>query len=87
MNSVRIERGTDTALAWNAVLSGAKRWALYPPTIHPPGVGPDDADYYTAPAPLRWYLEVYPKIDGNKEPAPIECVQYEGDIIYVPGST
>lgn len=74
-------------LAWNAVLTGAKRWALYPPTIHPPGVGPDDADYYTAPAPLRWYLEVYPQIEHKKEPMPIECVQYAGDIIYVPGST
>jgi len=73
-------RGTS---AWNAVLYGGKRWAMYPPTIHPPGVGPDDDDYYNAPTALKWWLKVYPLII-HPEMKPLECHQLTGETIFIP---
>jgi hypothetical protein len=74
-------RGTA---AWNAVVFGKKRWILHPPHEQPIGVGPDNSDYYNAPGPLRYLLEIYPKIKPT-DPHPLECIQYPGEIIYVPG--
>lgn len=62
---------------------GGKRWVLYPPTIHPPGVGPDDDDYYNAPSSLKWLLEVYPKI-VHPEMKPYECHQLADELIFIP---
>lgn len=73
-------RGTS---AWNTVLYGKKRWALYPPEIQPPGVGPHDDDYYTAPSSLRWLLEVYPNIK-NHHIKPLECIQRPGETLFIP---
>ena len=73
-------RGTS---AWNAVLYGGKRWAMYPPTIHPPGVGPDDDDYYNAPTALKWWLKVYPLI-LHPDMKPLECHQRTGETIFIP---
>jgi len=71
--------------AWNALIVGRKRWALYPPHIIPPGVDEDliDSDYYAAPNVMKWYSNVYPKID-SEEQLPIECIQEAGEIIFVP---
>lgn len=73
-------RGTS---AWNTVIYGKKRWALYPPNIQPPGVGPHDDDYYNAPSSLRWLLEVYTKIKKHHI-KPLECVQRPGETLFIP---
>jgi hypothetical protein len=46
-------------------------------------VGPDNSDYYNAPGSLRYLLEIYPKIKPT-DPQPLECIQYPGEILYVP---
>ncbi|KAG2440826.1 hypothetical protein HXX76_003681 [Chlamydomonas incerta] len=75
--------------AWNALLSGRKRWALYPPHSPPPGVPlsddgeearPSDADGLTS---LQWWLEVWPSLPPERRP--IEFVQEPGEVVYIPG--
>mmetsp|Transcript_13995 Transcript_13995/g.15463 ORF Transcript_13995/g.15463 Transcript_13995/m.15463 type:complete len:485 (-) Transcript_13995:110-1564(-) len=72
-------RGTS---AWNGVVRGTKRWALYPPHIHPPGVGPDDSEYYNAPCPIKWYTETYPTLKPDQ--MPLECLHKEGEMLFIP---
>eukprot|EP00899_Mesostigma_viride_P008008 jgi/Mesvir1/17208/Mv07625-RA.1 len=72
--------------AWNALLVGAKRWALYPPGRTPPGVFlrvDEDGDLDTvSPTSLQWFLEIYPYL--KEEDKPIEVVQRPGETIFVP---
>eukprot|EP01087_Luapelamoeba_hula_P020468 TRINITY_DN698_c0_g1_i3.p1 TRINITY_DN698_c0_g1~~TRINITY_DN698_c0_g1_i3.p1 ORF type:complete len:697 (-),score=118.00 TRINITY_DN698_c0_g1_i3:17-2107(-) len=78
--------------AWNALLSGRKRWALYPPGIYPPGLDWDQDDNgkwdYTGEDPVKWYLHHYPAASTNPNIylRPIECIQEAGDLIYVPSN-
>ncbi|GJJ69602.1 histone arginine demethylase JMJD6 [Entomortierella parvispora] len=65
--------------AWNTLLSGHKRWALYPPHIIPPGHDPTSPDRLTS---VSWYLDVYPYL--APELRPLEIVQYPGQTIFVP---
>ncbi|KAL4556455.1 hypothetical protein LXL04_039108 [Taraxacum kok-saghyz] len=79
----------DPALtsAWNTLLCGRKRWALYPPGRVPLGVtvhvNDEDGDVdIETPSSLQWWLEFYPLLaDVDK---PIECTQLPGETIYVP---
>ncbi|GBG28299.1 Bifunctional arginine demethylase and lysyl-hydroxylase JMJD6 [Hondaea fermentalgiana] len=81
--------------AWNALLQGRKRWALYPPGRTPPGVATEDdgedcegagdgACYgeVSTPTSLRWFLDVYPQL--SEEERPLEVIQEAGDTIFVP---
>eukprot|EP01130_Rhizamoeba_saxonica_P013879 TRINITY_DN5978_c0_g1_i1.p1 TRINITY_DN5978_c0_g1~~TRINITY_DN5978_c0_g1_i1.p1 ORF type:complete len:347 (-),score=80.05 TRINITY_DN5978_c0_g1_i1:5-1045(-) len=73
--------------AWNALLHGRKRWAIYPPDIIPPGIRATvDKDGYIidfkSPNMLKWYYEVYPTLPPYLRP--IEIIQRKGDMIYVP---
>eukprot|EP00027_Filamoeba_sp_ATCC50430_P004907 CAMPEP_0168543930 /NCGR_PEP_ID=MMETSP0413-20121227/2154_1 /TAXON_ID=136452 /ORGANISM="Filamoeba nolandi, Strain NC-AS-23-1" /LENGTH=299 /DNA_ID=CAMNT_0008573927 /DNA_START=345 /DNA_END=1241 /DNA_ORIENTATION=- len=70
--------------AWNALIEGRKRWALYPPDVIPPGVDEEliDTEYYAATDVMKWYTEVYPKL--KPEEKPVECILEEGEIIFVP---
>jgi len=78
--------------AWNTLLSGVKRWALFPP---------GDSDEYRArigappkggrtgdvPPPANWWLDVLPQLrasGADKELGLVECVQHHGETIYVP---
>ena len=47
--------------AWNAVISGCKKWMLFPPGCPPPGVYPSEAgDEVTQPVSLmEWYFNYY----------------------------
>uniref|UniRef100_K3WNU6 JmjC domain-containing protein n=1 Tax=Globisporangium ultimum (strain ATCC 200006 / CBS 805.95 / DAOM BR144) TaxID=431595 RepID=K3WNU6_GLOUD len=72
--------------AWNALVKGRKRWAIYPPDSPPPGVstgkngqGREHALNMTS---LSWYLHVYPTLLPHQKP--IEIIQEEGEVIYVP---
>ncbi|XP_010535386.1 PREDICTED: F-box protein At1g78280 isoform X2 [Tarenaya hassleriana] len=79
----------DPALtsAWNTLLCGRKRWALYPPGRVPLGVtvhvNEDDGDVnIDTPSSLQWWLDYYPLLAD--EDKPIECTQLPGETIYVP---
>ncbi|KAF8976183.1 hypothetical protein BGZ46_008478 [Entomortierella lignicola] len=65
--------------AWNTLLSGHKRWALYPPHVIPPGHDPDSLERLSS---VEWYLDVYPSLPSGLRP--IEIVQHPGQTIYVP---
>jgi len=78
----------DRALcsAWNALCSGHKRWALYPPGRAPQGVrvvpkGKGDSKAI-GPTALEWFSKFYPLLD--EEERPIEFIQSPGDVVYVP---
>lgn len=79
----------DPALtsAWNTLLCGRKRWALYPPGRVPLGVtvhvNEDDGDVnIDSPTSLQWWLDFYPLLAD--EDKPIECTQLPGETIFVP---
>ncbi|GER40263.1 bifunctional arginine demethylase andlysyl-hydroxylase JMJD6 [Striga asiatica] len=73
--------------AWNTLICGRKRWALYPPGRVPLGVtvhvNEDDGDVnIDTPSSLQWWLDFYPLLGDNDRP--IECTQLPGETIYVP---
>ncbi|XP_059638208.1 lysine-specific demethylase JMJ21 isoform X2 [Cornus florida] len=79
----------DPALtsAWNTLLCGRKRWALYPPGRVPLGVtvhvNDEDGDVNVeTPSSLQWWLDFYPLLAD--EDKPIECTQLPGETIFVP---
>lgn len=79
----------DPALtsAWNTLLSGRKRWAMYPPGRVPLGVtvhvNEEDGDVnIETPTSLQWWLDFYPLL--SEEDKPIECTQLPGETIFVP---
>ncbi|KAL5844348.1 hypothetical protein ACOSQ4_010306 [Xanthoceras sorbifolium] len=79
----------DPALtsAWNTLLCGRKRWALYPPGQVPLGVtvhvSDEDGDVHIeTPSSLQWWLDFYPLLAD--EDKPIECTQLPGETIFVP---
>ncbi|KAG2282053.1 hypothetical protein Bca52824_053273 [Brassica carinata] len=79
----------DPALtsAWNTLLFGRKRWALYPPGKVPLGVtvqvNEDDGDVsIDTPSSLQWWLDYYPLLAD--EDKPIACTLLPGETIYVP---
>ncbi|KAH9328894.1 hypothetical protein KI387_001002, partial [Taxus chinensis] len=79
----------DPALtsAWNTLLQGRKRWALYPPGRVPPGVtvhvNEEDGDVnIETPSSPQWWLDIYPLL--AEEDKPMECTQLPGETIFVP---
>ncbi|KDO34021.1 hypothetical protein SPRG_01295 [Saprolegnia parasitica CBS 223.65] len=68
--------------AWNALLVGRKRWAMYPPDHPPPGVELLNNEAAVHMTSLEWYLNVYPTL--APEDRPYEVVQEPGETIYVP---
>ncbi|KAI9907115.1 hypothetical protein PsorP6_003342 [Peronosclerospora sorghi] len=72
--------------AWNSLVKGRKRWAIYPPDSPPPGVIMNrDGKYRNSGldmSSLMWYLHVYPTLTLDQKP--LEIIQEEGETIYVP---
>ncbi|KAJ7331213.1 hypothetical protein OS493_019995 [Desmophyllum pertusum] len=64
--------------AWNGVIFGRKRWFLYPPQKTPPG------GVWPSFSQLDWINKVYPNLPLKDKP--LECVQEEGEILYLPES-
>ena len=76
--------------AWNSLLCGRKRWALFPPVdsqgILDMGIEQNGAKVKRTP-PCWWWQEVYPTIVANgsaQKYGMIECIQEPGDTIFVP---
>eukprot|EP00743_Colponemidia_sp_Colp-15_P009092 GILK01009918.1.p1 GENE.GILK01009918.1~~GILK01009918.1.p1 ORF type:complete len:872 (+),score=148.00 GILK01009918.1:352-2616(+) len=76
--------------AWNSLISGVKRWAIYPPSFVPPGMSMSPSANTLGPfstegevTPLQWFLDVYPTLSEDLKP--LEIMQYPGDTIFVPG--
>ena len=71
--------------AWNALVTGHKRWALFPPDSVPKSVlKPSSVD-----SAVRWFDKVWPETQsaGWKEkgyPAPVEVWQGPGEVVFVP---
>ncbi|KAJ3700110.1 hypothetical protein LUZ61_003815 [Rhynchospora tenuis] len=83
--SWHVDPGLTTA--WNTLLCGRKRWALYPPGRVPAGVtvhvNEEDGDVnIESPTSLQWWLDIYPLL--SDEDKPIECTQLPGETIFVP---
>ncbi|XP_037486175.1 F-box protein At1g78280-like isoform X2 [Triticum dicoccoides] len=73
--------------AWNTLLCGRKRWALYPPGRVPGGVtvhvSAEDGDVdIDTPTSLQWWLDIYPHLAEHEKP--LECTQLPGETIFVP---
>ncbi|VAH33721.1 unnamed protein product [Triticum turgidum subsp. durum] len=73
--------------AWNTLLCGRKRWALYPPGRVPGGVtvhvSAEDGDVdIETPTSLQWWLDIYPHLAEHEKP--LECTQLPGETIFVP---
>ena len=75
--------------AWNALISGHKRWCIFPPSTPAELLKPSSAD---APQSkhegITWFKVIYPRTQSSswpKEYACIEAVQHPGEVIFVPG--
>uniref|UniRef100_A0A0E0KEJ4 JmjC domain-containing protein n=1 Tax=Oryza punctata TaxID=4537 RepID=A0A0E0KEJ4_ORYPU len=73
--------------AWNTLLCGRKRWAMYPPGRVPGGVtvhvSDEDGDVdIETPTSLQWWLDIYPNLAEHEKP--LECTQLPGETIFVP---
>ncbi|KAI9337805.1 hypothetical protein BDR26DRAFT_838504 [Obelidium mucronatum] len=75
----------NSTSAWNAVVTGAKKWLLFPPNCVPPGVFPSaDGSEVTTPISLaEWFLNHYDEIKSWPV-KPIECICRAGEVLYVP---
>lgn len=72
--------------AWNACLTGRKRWLLFPPNCPPPGVFPsEDMSDVTTPVSLtEWLLNYYDKAVQELGSKGYEVICEPGDIMFVP---
>jgi hypothetical protein len=74
--------------AWNATISGSKKWVFYPPNSIPPGVMvSDDQSEVRTPSSLKeWFQYYYRQATTNRSglPPPIECITRPGDVVFVP---
>ncbi|MEW5308001.1 MAG: hypothetical protein WDW36_010365 [Sanguina aurantia] len=65
--------------AWNALLQGTKRWALYPPHVVPPGVR-----LRREGGRRHWGGPVLPGLSAGERPH-LEFLQQPGEVVFVPG--
>lgn len=71
--------------AWNGVISGRKKWIMFPPNCTPPGVLPscDELDVTTPISVTEWFLNFY-RESRKFSSRTYECVQKPGELIFIP---
>jgi hypothetical protein len=77
----------NSTSAFNAVITGSKKWILYPPNMIPPGVYPTkDGSEVTSPVSItEWYLNYYSQLHEDPDAyKPIEAICKAGEILFVP---
>eukprot|EP01126_Amoeba_proteus_P014545 TRINITY_DN1641_c0_g1_i10.p1 TRINITY_DN1641_c0_g1~~TRINITY_DN1641_c0_g1_i10.p1 ORF type:complete len:196 (+),score=46.98 TRINITY_DN1641_c0_g1_i10:1215-1802(+) len=68
--------------AWNASLTGRKKFVLFPGNVVPPGVTTLDEDNFVPPlSVIQWFVEYYPFLEKGTF---VECVVHPGEMIFVP---
>eukprot|EP00742_Colponemidia_sp_Colp-10_P018111 GILJ01020890.1.p1 GENE.GILJ01020890.1~~GILJ01020890.1.p1 ORF type:complete len:374 (-),score=51.72 GILJ01020890.1:50-1042(-) len=72
--------------AWNACITGKKRWLFFPPHSPPCGVYPsaDMADVTTPETLSEWLLNFYQPTVETMRDVGYECICDAGDIAFVP---
>eukprot|EP00752_Nemacystus_decipiens_P007525 g6725.t1 len=73
--------------AWNATVSGRKKWIMFPPGETPPGVHPsEDGLDLAAPVSItEWFLNFYRDCHApGRKVRPLECVVSAGEVVFVP---
>ncbi|XP_019444178.1 PREDICTED: F-box protein At5g06550 [Lupinus angustifolius] len=75
----------NSTSAWNAVITGSKKWLLFPPDVIPPGVhpSPDGAEVASPVSIIEWFMNFYGATKNWKK-RPIECICKAGEVIFVP---
>ncbi|XP_010519983.1 PREDICTED: F-box protein At5g06550 isoform X2 [Tarenaya hassleriana] len=75
----------NSTSAWNAVITGSKKWILFPPDVVPPGVhpSPDGAEVACPVSIIEWFMNFYGATKNWKK-KPIECICKAGEVIFVP---
>lgn len=77
--------------AWNACITGRKRWIFYPPGVPPPGIFPsEDGDEVALPLSVgEWIIQFWEEHIEQyhirpKQNRPMECTTHPGDVVFVP---
>ncbi|XP_030512497.1 F-box protein At5g06550 [Rhodamnia argentea] len=75
----------NSTSAWNAVITGSKKWVLFPPDVVPPGVhpSPDGAEVACPVSINEWFMNFYGATKSWKK-KPVECICKAGEVIFVP---
>lgn len=72
--------------AWNALLYGHKRWAIWPPRVPKTAVGPKPG---IDRGGISWFMHVHPETKKSSWPStvgpPIEFIQRPGETVFIPG--
>jgi hypothetical protein len=72
--------------AWNGLISGLKKWVMYPPDKVPPGVFPsgDGFQVTTSISATEWFVNFYKETKKKGAYKPMECLQRPGDLVFIP---